>query len=406
MIIAPCTVVTGGPAPRVIDNAAVRVVGAHIAAVGSAGNIAAAHREDTLWPARGRVLMPGFVNTHAHLARHLARGLALRGPAAWRRYDRALSPEDVQWAVTAALVEGVRHGVTTVCDFHRSEACVELSLAEVVAAARRVGVRVATCYGAAEDDAPAARRTAFEECAGLAADLARQRDGKLRAMVGVQATSLAGVDALIASALEAAGDALAVHVDLALDITPSERWQGTRVWRTGGPPSLWAHAEAAPRGLLGAAQERGDALSAIGSGSTAALVRDADVAWGSDASVNAPPLADSAGGWATGARAEMHYRRLFVNGPRWAEGVFGEGLGTVMPGAPADLVLVDYRPATEFSSRTLVDHLWSGLLRAPISGVMVAGEPLMDNGVMLAADEREVAERARECAARVWGRIG
>jgi cytosine/adenosine deaminase-related metal-dependent hydrolase len=38
------------------------------------------------------VLMPGFVNTHAHLARHLARGPGLRGPEAWRRYDARSRP--------------------------------------------------------------------------------------------------------------------------------------------------------------------------------------------------------------------------------------------------------------------------------------------------------------------------
>jgi cytosine/adenosine deaminase-related metal-dependent hydrolase len=405
VIIAPCTVVTGGADPHVIEDAAVRVVGAHVAAVGAAGSVAAAYPDDTLWPARGRVLMPGFVNTHAHLARHLARGLALRGPAAWRRYDRALSPDDVHWAVTAALAEGVRHGVTTVCDFHRSEGCLDVSLSEVVAAARRVGVRVATCYGAAEDDSPAERRAAFTECVSFARDLARGREGKLRATIGVQAATLAGVDSLIGSALEVAGEGLAVHVDLALDITPAERWSARRAWPTGGPPALWAHAEAAPRGLLALAESRGDALTAVGSGSIAALVRDADVAWGSDASVNAPPLADEAG-WATGARAALHYRRVFVNGASWAARHFGEGLGTIAPGSPADLVLVDYRPATEFSERTLIDHVWAGLLRAPVSGVMVAGEPLMDNGVMLAVDEREVAARARESATRVWGRIG
>jgi len=94
-----------------------------------------------------------------------------------------------------------------------------------------------------------------------------------------------------------------------------------------------------------------------------------------------------------------------VNGPRWARRFFGEGLGTIACGAPADLVLVDYRAATEFSSRTLMEHLSAGLLRAPISGVMVAGEPVVDNGVLVTADETEVALRARECAARVWARI-
>src|SRR6185295_16746191 len=98
----PCTVVTGGPEPAVIEDAAVRVIGAHIAQVGPAGSIAAASPDDTLWPARGRVLMPGLMNTHIHLGRHLARGLGLRTVADWARYDAALSPEDVYWAAMSA----------------------------------------------------------------------------------------------------------------------------------------------------------------------------------------------------------------------------------------------------------------------------------------------------------------
>jgi hypothetical protein len=37
---------------------------------------------------------------------------------------------------------------------------------------------------------------------------------------------------------------------------------------------------------------------------------------------------------------------------------------------------------------------------------MVAGETVMDNGVLVTVDESEVAARARECAKRVWERIG
>lgn len=402
MIVGPCTLVTGGPEPVVIEDAAVHVTGAHIAHVGLAGNLAAAYPSETLWPARGRVLMPGFVNTHAHLARHLARGLALRTPAEWRRYDRALAAEDVRWAVTAALAEGVRHGVTTVCDFHRSGGCLELSLSEVMAAAKQVGVRVATCYGAAEDDSPAERRAAFEESVAFAGESARRRDGRCRGMVGVHATSLAGMESLLGSAAEAAQGALAVHVDLGLDLTPSERWRAQSPWAESPEPALWAHVEVAPRDLVGHVQDRGDGLTAIAAGLGAA--READVSWGSDASVNAPPAPESLA--ALPGRMEAHYRRLMVTGARWAERHFGLGLGTVRAGSPADLLLVDYRPATEFSSRTLLEHLGAGLLRAPVSGVMVAGEIVMDGGQLLTADEREVAARARECAARVWERLG
>ncbi len=403
MIVGPCTVVTGGASPQVYEDGAVRIVGAHIAAIGSLGDLAYAYPDETLWPARGRVLMPGFINTHAHLARHLARGLGLRTAAEWARYDRALSAEDVTWAVQAALVEGVRHGVTTVVDFHRSGACLDLSLLEVIGAADRVGVRVATCYGAAEADTPLERRAAIDECIGFARDLARTRRGRLRGMLGVQATSLHGIETLLAEAMESAGGGLAVHVDLALDLTPAERWTRADVLPETALPAVWAHAERAPRGLVGAVRERGDALCATGSGSASALVREVDVAWGSDDGANAPPVPE---GPIFNGMAEAHYRRLFTAGSRWASDHFGEELGCIKPGAPADLILVDYRAATPLTQRTLSAHLWNGLLRAPVAGVMVAGHVVMDNGLMVSVDEGEVAARARECATRVWERVG
>jgi cytosine/adenosine deaminase-related metal-dependent hydrolase len=402
MIIGPCVVITGGPEPGVIDGAAVRVIGAHIAQVGPAGNLAAAFPDDTLWPARGRVLLPGLVNTHAHLARHLARGLGVRDAAGWRRYDRALSPDDIHWATQAALVEGIRHGVTTVCDFHRSGAGTDRALAEVIEAGSRVGVRIATCFAADQEDPPAERSEALKESAAFAREIARKRSGRLRGMVGLRATTLAGMESLVQESLAAAGDRLGVHVDLALDATPAERWAGG-IWSPGASPTLWAHAERAPRGLVSAVQERGDTLTATGTGAAAALAREAGLGWGSDTGLNAPPVPDAAQAWGGDRRAL--YERLFVNGADWAAAHFGPRLGSIAPGAPADLQLVDYRPATEFNSETLLDHLWTGLLRAPVSGVMVAGEILLDHGQLVTIDEGEVAERARECARRVWRRL-
>ena len=203
MIIGPCVVVTGGPEPAVLEDAGVRVIGAHIAQVGPAGSLAAAHPDDTLWPARGRVLMPGLVNTHAHLARSLARGLPLMSPAEWRCFDRALSPDDVHWATMAALVEGVRHGVTTVCDFNRAGAGLDRALPEVIEAAGKVGVRLAACFGADEEDPVAERRAAMAEGADFAHALARRRSGKLRGMIGVRATTLPGMERLVHESLAA-----------------------------------------------------------------------------------------------------------------------------------------------------------------------------------------------------------
>jgi len=415
VIIGPCQIVTGGSEPLVLQDGAVRVVGAHIAQIGPAGSLAAAYPEESVWPARGRVLLPGLVNMHAHLARHLARGLEPADPAGWGRFDRALSAEDLHWSAMASLVEGVRHGVTTVCDFHRSGACLDLSLSEVVGAASRLGVRVATCYGSAELDTPLERRAALDESVSFARDLHRRREGRLRGLVGVQAATLEGIERLLDEALEAASDRVAVHVDLLLDATPAERWNPVSAWPGSPHPVLWAHAERAPRALVAALEARGDAFSVTGTSATGALGREIPLGWGSDSGVHAPPVFDGpppprAGSDRTaraeaGGPAALHYRRLFVNGHGWASRHFGERLGRIEPGAPADLALVDYRPATEFSDRTLLAHLVSGLMRAPVSGVMVAGEVVMDDGRLVTVDENEVVARAREAAARVWARL-
>src|SRR4030095_1155648 len=135
---------------------------------------------------------------------------------------------------------------------------------------------------------------------------------------------------------------------------------------------------------LAAVQERGDALSATGAGSLTALARETALAWGSDAGLNAPPLPDHGPAWAVSReRADVHYRRVFVSGGEWASRRFGERLGVIEPGAPADLVLLHYRPGTVLSTETFAAHLAAGMLRAPVAGVMVAGEIVLDQGVLV-----------------------
>lgn len=400
MIIGPCTVVTGGDAPAVLEDAGVHVIGAHIAHVAHLSALAGAYPEESLWPAHGQVLLPGLVNTHAHLGRHLARGLGCEDVHDWDAYERALSPEDIYWSAMAALVEGVRHGVTTVFDFHRSGGCIDLSLSEVVAAASDLGVRVATCYGVCDTDAPAERRAAIEECLGFANEVRSRRQGTLRGLLGVRASGLAAVDRLLREVLDASAHPAGVHVELAANGAPLA--EDAAVWFGNAVPALWAHAEQAPASLVGLARERGDTLSAVmDAPAGAALV--AGAAWGSDTGVNAPPAPEREPAGEEGRRA--FYERVMVHGPRFAERCFGDALGCIEPGAPADLVLMDYRPATAITPRTLAAHLAAGLLRAPVTGAVVAGEVILEDGRLASVDEAEVAARARECAGRVWGRI-
>ena len=126
--------------------------------------------------------------------------------------------------MAAALVEGVRHGVTTVCDFHRSGACLDLSLPEVAAAASSVGVRVATCYGASEADPPGERRLQPANPAASAPKSGAAGTAGCAPCSACSRRRSVAFDDMVADALDVAGGDLPVHVDLALDLTPAERW--------------------------------------------------------------------------------------------------------------------------------------------------------------------------------------
>ncbi len=391
MIIGPALVVTGGPEPRVIEDGGVRVAGAHIAQVGPIGTLAAAYRDETVWPAGGRLLLPGLVDAHAHLARHLARGLDLQCLADWDGYDKALAPEDVRWAALAALAESVRHGITTTFDLHRSGSFLDFSLSEVADAARRIGVRVATAYAAHEEDGAAERRAAIEESLGLASELRRVRDGRVGALLGLRVRSARGLEEL-GTMVEETADRAALHVELAPRAAGS-RWTPRHFSRA----TLWAHAE-----RLAPARFAGNEEPAllVASPSTP-LDPDADRAWGSDSGPHAPPVLAPRAVAAEAEMARLHYQRSLVTGARWAEHSFGEGLGMIEAGSPADLILVDYRPPTELDRESVFTHLGAALGRAAVSGVMVAGQIVMDHGVLVTIDEAEVAARARECARRI-----
>jgi hypothetical protein len=190
-------------------------------------------------------------------------------------------------------------------------------------------------------------------------------------------------------ALNGAGDASAVHVDL--EAQAGSVQEDVTLWLGDPVPTLWAHAELAPASLVHVARERGDSFSTVGD----AYVPGAG--WGSDSGLNAPPVSP---------HTEAFGERVLLNGSQWAAQHFGRGIGTITPGAPADLVLLDYEPSTELTTRTLHAHLAHGLLRAPVSGVMVAGDIVLEDGRLTRIDGAAVAARARDCARRLGERLG
>ena len=81
-----------------------------------------------------------------------------------------------------------------------------------------------------------------------------------------------------------------------------------------------------------------------------------------------------------------------------------EPVGTLRPGAAADLIFVDYHPPTPLSAGNLPWHLLFGFRDDMVTCTMVAGKFLMRDRRLLTLDEAAIAARARELATQVWKR--
>jgi cytosine/adenosine deaminase-related metal-dependent hydrolase len=94
--------------------------------------------------------------------------------------------------------------------------------------------------------------------------------------------------------------------------------------------------------------------------------------------------------------------RMLSEGHRLAATHFGLPLGSLDAGAPADLVVLDYRPPTPLTADNLAGHLLFGLDRSHVRSTMVAGRFVLRDRRVVAVDEAAVLARARAVAERVW----
>ena len=79
-------------------------------------------------------------------------------------------------------------------------------------------------------------------------------------------------------------------------------------------------------------------------------------------------------------------------------------MGTITEGAAADLILVDYQPATPLTAANIGGHLVFAMNESMITTTIVAGEVLMRDRELLTVDEQEVKARCRQAAPAFWER--
>ncbi|MEW6001813.1 MAG: amidohydrolase family protein [Nitrospirota bacterium] len=125
----------------VIRNGLIAVKGAKIIEVGSAEEISKKYTARSTIKGKGKVVLPGLINTHTHAAMVYFRGIADDLPLKewlenhiWPAENRWLSPEFIHDAIELACLEMLKAGITTYNDMYFYEDA-------AAEATKRVGMR-------------------------------------------------------------------------------------------------------------------------------------------------------------------------------------------------------------------------------------------------------------------------
>lgn len=439
ILIQNGTLLTFGRPCRVLEGMAVLIEDGRIARVAPANAIPGPF--DRVLDAKGKVVMPGFVNAHMHFYSTLVRGLGKAAPSRnfqevlthlWWRLDRQLTLDDVEVSAQVILLDAIRKGTTTLVDHHASPGAVIGSLDRISKAVKASGLRACLCYEVSDRDGQTVTNQGMDENVAFAKTCAEANDPQLRALFGLHAAftlSDATLDRAAALGRDL-GIGFHVHVaEAASDVAANmEKYGQSPVVRLAahgilGKGSIAAHAvhvDEADRETLArtetfvAHNPQSNLNNAVGIADILELSRrGVRVGLGTDAMTVNMLEELRVGLWAQHLRQDDPScgfteltDTLFVCNPELATLLWGFPLGTLEEGAAADVILVDYDPPTPLDDSTALGHLVFGISQATVDTTICNGRILMDGKrLQIDIDEGEVASRSRELARRLWGRF-
>ncbi len=386
---------------------------------------------DKVFDGEGRkLLLPGFVNAHTHLAMVLFRGYADDLPldrwlkeAIWPA-ERHLTAEEVYWASLLGLAEMIRSGTTAFADMY-------FFMDEVARAVEQSGLRALLAYGIIAPD-PSDKERIKTELERTEEFLARWHDaaeGRIRVALGPHAPYTCA-PALWERVISLAQEKdLIVHTHLAETAsevaefqkdhgkTPVKYLEELGVFKV---PTLAAHCVHLNADDIRILAEYNANVSVVhnptsnmklGSGIAPVaemLKQGVNVALGTDGAASnnnldmleelrLAALLQKVKGDPTALPAAEAFRLATVNGAR-ALGL--REVGIIEEGKEADLVILNLDRTHLVPDYDLVSNLVYSASACDIETVIVRGRPVMEDSQIMTFDEAEARARVRELSVK------
>jgi len=391
--------------------------------------------------ARGKVVLPGFINAHMHFYSTMVRGLGKAPPSKdfqevlehlWWRLDKKLTLEDSYYSALLPLIDAVKRGTTTLIDHHASPCAARGSLDRIAQAVKEAGLRASLCYELSDRDGAKAAQDGIAENVAFIKRCAKDKDPQLKALFGLHASFTIN-DATL-SAAAAAGRELGAgfHVHAAearSDQDFNEKHFGLRVverlnkFGILGPKTIAAHCVHVSDDEIGLLRDTGTAVAhnpqsnmnnavgvadiikmfqkgvLVGLGTdamTVNMLEEVRVAlWAQHLSHNNPSV---------GFMEALS--TLMFNNAKIANRYWDPKVGVLREGYAADVILMDYWPPTPFNEGTFLGHLGFGLSQSFVDTTICGGKVLMEGKKLkIGVDEEEAAAKSLELSRKLWERF-
>jgi len=391
--------------------------------------------------AKGKVVLPGFINAHMHFYSTMVRGLGKAAPSKnfqevlenlWWRLDKKLTLEDSYYSALLPLVDAIKHGTTTLIDHHASPFAAKGSLNKIAQAVKETGLRASLCYELSDRDGAKVAQDGIDENMAFIKRCAKDKDPQLKALFGLHA-SFTLKDATLERASAAgreSGAGFHVHTaeaqsDQDINISNFKLRVVQRLNKFGilGPKTIAAHCVHVDEDEMNLLRDTGTAVAhnpqsnmnnavgvadiikmsqkgvLVGLGTdamTVNMLEEVRVAlWAQHLSHDNPSV-----GFMEALSA------LMFNNAKIANRYWDPKVGVLKAGFAADLVLMDYWPPTPFDENTFLGHLGFGLAQSFVDTTICGGKVLMEGKrLKIGLDEAEVAAKSRELSEKLWARF-
>ena len=160
LLIKNGTIITLGTNNRIIKNGAVLVRNGLIQQIEKTDNFSNIPEDTDIIDAKGKLIMPGFINQHMHFYSTFARGITPKQPPPanfveileklWYPLDKVLNKKDIYYSTMVPLINGIKNGTTTFFDHHESQGFQDGCLDVIENAVREAGVRSCLCLGSSD----------------------------------------------------------------------------------------------------------------------------------------------------------------------------------------------------------------------------------------------------------------